>query len=69
VSGAGRIYRQIREMVERGLTAIADRPPESRARLQEMRDVMFYIEQEVPVVMDRYLQQRAGTTGRKDATE
>jgi DNA-binding transcriptional regulator GbsR (MarR family) len=69
VSGAGRIYRQIREMVERGLEAIADRPPESRARLQEMRDVMAYIEREVPAVMDRYLQQRAGSTGRKDATE
>lgn len=69
VSGAGRIYRQIREMVERGLVAIAERPPESRARLQEMRDVMFYIETEVPAVMDRYLQQRAGRTGRKDATE
>jgi len=69
VSGAGRIYRQIREMVERGLVAIADRPRESRARLQEMRDVMAYIEREVPAVMDRYLQQRAGTTGRKDVTE
>ena len=69
VSGAGRIYRQIREMVERGLVAIEDRPPESRARLQEMRDVMAYIELEVPAVMDRYLQQRAGAPAGRNVTE
>jgi DNA-binding transcriptional regulator GbsR (MarR family) len=69
VSEAGRAYRQIREMVDRGLVAIADRPPESLARLQEFRNVMFYIETEVPAVMDRYLEQRAGRAGRKDGTE
>jgi DNA-binding transcriptional regulator GbsR (MarR family) len=63
---AGRIYRQFREMAERGLTAMADRPPESRARLQELRDVFAFVEQEVPAVVDRFLSQRAGTTGRKD---
>ena len=44
------IYRQIREIVERGLIATADRPPESRARLQEFHDVMAFIEVEVPAV-------------------
>jgi DNA-binding transcriptional regulator GbsR (MarR family) len=66
IANAGKIYRQIRELMERGLAAIDDRPPESRARLQELRDVMAYIETEVPGVMDRYLQGRAGRTGRKD---
>jgi DNA-binding transcriptional regulator GbsR (MarR family) len=66
IANAGKIYRQIRELMERGLAAIDDRPPESRARLQELRDVMAYIETEVPAVMDRYLQGRAGRTGRKD---
>jgi DNA-binding transcriptional regulator GbsR (MarR family) len=66
IANAGKIYRQIRELMERGLAAIDDRPPESRARLQELRDVMAYIETEVPAVMDRYLLGRAGRTGRKD---
>jgi hypothetical protein len=30
---------------------------------------MAYIEREVPAVMDRYLEQRAGRTGRKDQAE
>lgn len=68
IAGAGRVYGQIREMMERGLDAIADRPPASRARLQEMRDVIAYIETEVPAVMDRYLRERAGRPGRKDAS-
>ena len=65
IASAGRIYRQIRELMERGLAAIDDRPPASRARLEEMRDVMAYIETEVPAVLDRYLQERAGTSGRE----
>jgi DNA-binding transcriptional regulator GbsR (MarR family) len=66
LANAGRIYRQFREMAERGLTAMADRPPESRARLQELRDVFAFVEQEVPAVVDRFLSERAGYTGRKD---
>jgi DNA-binding transcriptional regulator GbsR (MarR family) len=66
LANAGRIYRQFREMAERGLTAMADRPPESRARLQELRDVFAFVEQEVPAVVDRFLSERAGSTGRKD---
>ncbi len=66
IAGAGRVYGQLREMLERGLSAIADRPPETRVRLQELRDVMAFIETEVPAVFDRYLSERAGRTGRKD---
>jgi DNA-binding transcriptional regulator GbsR (MarR family) len=67
LEGAGRIYGRFREMAERGLVAIADRPAESRARLQELRDVFAFVEQEVPVVVDRFLSDRAGTVaGRKD---
>ena len=67
LEGAGRIYRRFREMAERGLEAIADRPVSSRARLQELRDVFAFVEQEVPVVVDRFLSERAGTVaGRKD---
>ena len=37
-----------------------------RARLQEFHDVFAFIEQEVPAVVDRFLRERAGPTGRKD---
>ncbi len=43
LEGAGRIYRRFREMAERGLEAIADRPASSRARLQELRDVFAFV--------------------------
>src|SRR4026209_1665773 len=66
LQNAGRIYRQFREMAERGLEAIADRPPQSRARLEEFRDVFAFVEREVPAVIDRLLREEAGKTGRKD---
>ena len=68
VSNAGQVYRQIRELMERGLAAIDDRPPASRARLQEMHDILAFIEREIPVVMSRFLEKRAGNPGRKDTT-
>ena len=65
LQGAGRIYRQFREMAERGLEAMADRPPASRARLEEFRDVFAFVEREVPAVVDRFLREHAGRAGRK----
>jgi DNA-binding transcriptional regulator GbsR (MarR family) len=65
LTSAGRIYRQFREMAERGLEAVADRPPESRARLQEFRDVFAFIEREVPALIDRFLRQEADAPGRE----
>ena len=56
-SAAG-IYRQMRTIAERGLVAIADRPLESRARLQEFHDVMAFVEREVPDVIGRFLAER-----------
>src|SRR3954467_10395967 len=52
LASAGRIYRQFREMAERGLLAIADRPPERRRRLEEIRDLFAFVEVEVPRVAD-----------------
>jgi DNA-binding transcriptional regulator GbsR (MarR family) len=66
LASAGRIYRQFREIAERGLVAIEDRPPAAQARLQELRDVFAFVEQEVPAVVDRFLRERAGRAGRKD---
>ena len=67
LENAGRIYRTFRELAERGLEAIADRPPASRRRLEELRDVFAFVEQEVPTVVDRFLRERAGPTGRKES--
>jgi DNA-binding transcriptional regulator GbsR (MarR family) len=66
LQNAGRVYRHFREIAERGLAAIEDRPPAAKARLEEFRDVFAFIEQEVPVVVDRFLREHAGRTGRKD---
>src|SRR5206468_6071272 len=35
LASAASLYRQMRAIAERGLTAIADRPPRERARLEE----------------------------------
>ena len=59
LGSAAAIYRQMRAIAERGLDAIADRPPESKARLQEFHDVMAFVEREVPRVIAQYLRERA----------
>jgi DNA-binding transcriptional regulator GbsR (MarR family) len=59
LASAGAIYRQMREIAERGLAATADRSPDARARLQEFRDVMAFVEQEVPRVVAEFLRDRA----------
>jgi DNA-binding transcriptional regulator GbsR (MarR family) len=65
LASAGAIYRQMREIAERGLTATADRPIESRARLQEFHDVMTFVEQEVPRVIAAFLRDRAADKQRR----
>lgn len=48
----------IRELAERGLNLIASNDPESRRRLQELRDFHAFLEQEIPALLDRYDQER-----------
>jgi DNA-binding MarR family transcriptional regulator len=59
LANAGAIYRQLREIAERGLAATTDRPPEGRARLEEFRDVMEFVEREVPLQIAAFLEERA----------
>src|SRR5215212_7039249 len=59
LASAGSIYRQMREIAERGLAATVNRSPESRARLQEFHDVMTFVEQEVPRTVGQFLRERA----------
>jgi DNA-binding transcriptional ArsR family regulator len=58
LGNAAGIYRQMRTIAARGLSAIADRPKASRARLQEFHDVMVFVEAEVPRVIGRFLAAR-----------
>ena len=63
---ASATYRRLREIAERGLAATTDHSPSARARLEEFRDVIAFIERELPLVIDRFLSERAGGAGRKD---
>ena len=59
LASAGAIYRQMREIAQRGLAVTAHRSPEGRARLQEFHDVMAFVEQEVPRLVGEFLRDRA----------
>ena len=65
LASAGAIYRQMREIAERGLAATVDRPLQARARLQEFHDVMAFVEQEVPRVVGEFLRDRAADKQRR----
>ncbi len=55
----GRIYTELGRIMDHGLTTIADRPPEARERLEEMRDVLAFIAQEIPRLVDRFFRERS----------
>jgi DNA-binding transcriptional regulator GbsR (MarR family) len=63
IGNAASIYRQMRSIAERGLAATTDRSPAARARLEEFRDVMGFVEQEVPALIDRFLRERKEAQG------
>ena len=45
--------RQTREIAEEGLALIADRSPESQARLRDIRELYGFFEREWPAILDR----------------
>lgn len=59
LTGAGTSFRRFREITEDGLAVLADRPPSSRARLQEINDAYRFFEREYPALIERYLAERA----------
>jgi DNA-binding transcriptional regulator GbsR (MarR family) len=67
LASASAIYRQMREIAERGLAATSSSSLSVRARLEEFHDVLAFIEREVPLVIGRFLSERPGAAGRKDA--
>ena len=66
LTSASATYRRLREIAERGLAATTGYSPSARARLEEFRDVIGFIERELPLVIERFFSERAGTAGRKD---
>ena len=52
--------RASREVADAGLALMADRPPESRQRLQDLRDLYAFFEREWPTILER-LRQSDGT--------
>lgn len=51
-----------RRLADRGLVLLADRTPEQRARMQELHDVYAFMEQELPGMLDRFLERRKDPT-------
>jgi DNA-binding transcriptional regulator GbsR (MarR family) len=70
----GRAQQQLRadrEVTEAGLALIADRPRQSRARLQDIHDMYAFFEAEWPAVLERYQSTQTDavrTDARKEAT-
>lgn len=54
--------RTAREMTDRGLALMADRPPTSRARLQDLRDVYLIFEKSIPALLDSWEKGKRETT-------
>lgn len=59
LASASAVYGQMREIAERGLAATAGTVPSARARLEDFRAVVVFIEREIPNVIDRFLVERA----------
>ena len=53
--------RQTRELAEAGLALIADRAPESQARLRDIRDLYAFFEREWPAILERLHESQAQT--------
>ena len=64
LASAGALYHRLGEIAERGLAAIADHTPASRARLEEFRDVMAFVETEVPRLVAEFVRDRTAAKER-----
>ena len=62
LSNAAVIYRRLREIAEHGLVA-ADGLPSAEARMREFRDVVAFIEAELPRLIERFLRDRERRDG------
>jgi hypothetical protein len=44
-----------RQVADEGIELLRDRPPESRQRIQEVRDVYAFMERELPAMLERFM--------------
>jgi hypothetical protein len=54
VDGVMEPIRRARQLTERGLELMADRPAAARARLQELNDVYRFFEDEFPQILEHW---------------
>ena len=59
-SDAGRLYRQVRELMDRGLELVGDSDPRRTERLRVSRDFYAFVEREVPRLIQRFKQDYEG---------
>jgi DNA-binding transcriptional regulator GbsR (MarR family) len=57
LSNAGAIYSRLRQIAEHGVAAAGD-SPSALARMEEFRDVISFIESELPRTIDRFFTDR-----------
>jgi DNA-binding transcriptional regulator GbsR (MarR family) len=60
--------RASREVIDAGLALIAERPPSSRERLQDMRDFYAFFEREWPSLLERFHEAEQASATRKERT-
>ena len=54
--------RGARQLFDRGLAAMSDRPASARERIREMRDMWAFWEEELPAITERWRQRRKEST-------
>jgi len=54
--------KMVRQLAERALELLADKPPRTRQWLEEMCNVYNFLEQEFPTLLERWAQQREKTS-------
>jgi hypothetical protein len=64
LAGAGASFRRFREITADGLAILGERPPEARARLQEIHDAYAFFEHEYPALIERYMDERTRSARR-----
>lgn len=52
------IFKDVRNLIERGLDTIKNEPPEVRKRLTEGYDLFAYVEKEYPLLIEKWQKQR-----------
>jgi len=58
ITNESSMMRSLRELAERGLALLAETPSDNQQRLQDMREMMAFIEREIPGLLERFQRER-----------